>query len=988
MIKYNECKCKEQGGAMMKRISSNTKNIIEKLGYTNSDNLYYFTEINECKELSFHDRKVLQDIEPSAFFVIDGKPKVLFFDYLNQLINQQALYKKIWNAQVPIVIFSDYDSIKVFNGSTINLADIDNLKLNQILEENIDECSEMSPFSYWNITNEKFLREYQIYFSKDTLNEVMIQNIKCITGRLKNHYHVQFATKLILRIIFIRFLIDRGINIDYKGFCGDVENDQKLLLEIAKNKDTMYELFGYLKEKFNGNLFELGEEKEDCTLTSEVFELLECFLSGMEEMDSGQLSFLPLYDFNIIPIELISNIYEILLGEEAQQNDKAFYTPEYLADYIVKESVGTYLATMTQCKVLDPSCGSGIFLVQTLKQIISKNVDNDGYIRDNNKLIKLIENNIYGVDLNPEAIDITIFSLYLTLFDYKDPKSLERFKLPNLKNRNLFVSDFFDDEKLKELQKVEFNFIVGNPPWGAIKSGLHLKYCNDNDIKVQRHEISRSFIAKVKDYSTENTVCALVVPSKIFYNQQLPALEFRKNLLLTSKILKFVELSSVRKLIFKKADAPAAVLLYQYSTDNCLNHNMIHVSLKPNMFFRIYHVIATEKVDFKSIQQRVLYDNDWAWKACVYGTSWDIDNIRMLKRKYKTLNKIFEENNLSTAAGISDNDGDFDASCLKGRKLIEATTVNSFYYDATQRSTFDKDKIHRIGKIELYHPPYCLMRKGANCENYRLRAAFVEDDVIFKQALSAIKGTESQKDLLYNITGIINSSVYAYLNLMLGSSMGIEREQVFMSEIYQYPFVYDNEISELTKNIQDKNSTLVNGFKQDVSKEIEDLDKLILKDFGLEDDPFIDYALTVQIPMINSSKWVYNEVTVEELMKYANVFKQYWNPLMEKQGKYITILLYPKIVNKFTVFELRIEEQKPEKEFIVEKNIDANKKIISRFMISKINEQFFQISDAIYFENSSFYIIKSNEAKNWHTAMGYMDNTSVVDSILSNERGE
>ncbi len=186
----------------------------------------------------------------------------------------------------------------------------------------------------------------------------------------------------------------------------------------------------------------MEDEVYDEALNDEVFELLKCFLSGNQEMESGQLSFLPLYDFNIIPIELISNIYEVLLGEKAQDDDKAFYTPEYLADYIVKESLGTFLTKDSQCKVLDPSCGSGIFLVESLQLIISKNVDDNGYIKDNDKLCQLIESNIYGVDSNPEAIDVTIFSLYLTLFDYKDPKSLDDFRLPNLKNKNLWVSDF------------------------------------------------------------------------------------------------------------------------------------------------------------------------------------------------------------------------------------------------------------------------------------------------------------------------------------------------------------------------------------------------------------------------------------------------------------------------------------------------------------------------------------------------------------------
>lgn len=358
----------------MMRISNTIQDIIDKLGYTNSKNLFYITEIQSCEELSFHDRKVLIEINPCAFFIVEGKPKVLFFDYITEDDKSQKLIKKIWNAQVPVIIFSDYDSIKVFNGNSLELAEIGNLKLNQLYEQNISECNELSPFSYWNITSEKFLREYQIDFSKETLNEVMISNISCITEKLKSEFHVSFATKLILRIIFIRFLIDRGVDIGFNGFKGLVEDDQSLLLEVSKDKSSLYELFVYLKKKFNGNLFELGTELEEDILNDEVFCLLQSFLSGKEEMESGQLSFLPLYDFNIIPIELISNIYEMLLGTEAQQNDKAFYTPEYLADYVVKETVGTLLLTQKKCKVLDPACGEDVIIVTRGKNTVFKRV--------------------------------------------------------------------------------------------------------------------------------------------------------------------------------------------------------------------------------------------------------------------------------------------------------------------------------------------------------------------------------------------------------------------------------------------------------------------------------------------------------------------------------------------------------------------------------------------------------------------------------------
>ncbi len=73
----------------------------------------------------------------------------------------------------------------------MDLSELDNIRLQFVLEEEHKKCSEASPFSYWNITNEQFLREYQIAFSKDTLNQVMIKNIKCITEKLKKQYRVK-----------------------------------------------------------------------------------------------------------------------------------------------------------------------------------------------------------------------------------------------------------------------------------------------------------------------------------------------------------------------------------------------------------------------------------------------------------------------------------------------------------------------------------------------------------------------------------------------------------------------------------------------------------------------------------------------------------------------------------------------------------------------------------------------------------------------------
>lgn len=405
------------------------------------------------------------------------------------------------------------------------------------------------------------------------------------------------------------------------------------------------------------------------------------------------------------------------------------------------------------------------------------------------------------------------------------------------------------------------------------------------------------------------------------------------------------------------------------------------------MFFKIYHVIAIEKTDIKNIQQDILYRYDWAWKTCVYGNSWDIDIITMLKRKFPKIEDVINKNKLKTGAGITDTNGKYDAKDYIGKNMIESTAIDTLYFNSSNSSIFNKRKIYRLGKKEIFSPPYCLLRKGPNCKNYRLRAAYTEEDVIFKEAISAIKGDKSQKDLLLNITGMFNSSLYAYLNLMLGSSMGIEREQVFMKEVYEYPFAYDEGISSKVEAIQKKNSNLKNGFYQDISQDISQLDQMILDKFGLKEDPFIDYAINVQIPLLNSKKLTFREVTAEELKDYSKVFVDYWKKLMAEQNKFIKISLYPKVVGKFAIFELQICDQE-EKEITIIDTIDSNKEILSRFLINKINEQFYKLKDVLYFENNSFFIIKSNEYKNWHAAMSHIDQSMVLETIISDDSEE
>lgn len=256
-----------------------------------------------------------------------------------------------------------------------------------------------------------------------------------------------------------------------------------------------------------------------------------------EDLDEMQPSLFEFYDFSIIPIEFISNVYELFIGKDNQEKEGAYYTPLFLVDYILKETIENKLNTQDgyECKVLDPACGSGIFLVETLRKIIEKYIASGVDVKSTefkNEIKEITKRNIFGIDKDLNAVQVAIFSIYLTLLDYLDPPAIAEFKFPCLINENFFESDFFNEETEFNIlfKDIKFDFIVGNPPWkGGGIGDLGSKYLKNRkkrekelskkfDIAINNNEIAEGFVFRVSDFCSDKTQVALIIRSSSLYN--------------------------------------------------------------------------------------------------------------------------------------------------------------------------------------------------------------------------------------------------------------------------------------------------------------------------------------------------------------------------------------------------------------------------------------------------------------------------------------
>lgn len=899
-------------------------------------------------------KKTISILSPYSILFIENKPVIIFYDEENLTSDIKI---KIWNFQIPFIIVNSDNCIKVYTSNNIPF---DNNVLKYIETVYHDNLNLDSKYSFWHVLEQELLHSNQI-----KLDKYLMDNIRVTLEQLNQILCKGIATKLLLRLIFIRYLIDRDIRIDYKKLNGTIEENKQNLLNILNNSNELYNLFEHLKNKFNGNLFDTAP-KEKKYINNNVLRILESFISGEYYLKSNQKSLFELYDFNIIPIEVISSIYEVVLNDETQNNDKAYYTPYYLADYIVNETTKKHLYNHNSFSILDPSCGSGIFLVNSARKIIEKNFP----LKDDEQLISLITNNIYGIDKNEDAIDVAIFSLYITLLDYKDPKDLKNFKLPNLKNNNLFVANFFDRKIDRYLNNIEFDFILGNPPWGYVNDDMHNNYCKESNIETQNKEISRSFIYRTRDFASQKTICSLIVTSKLFYNQQKPAKKFRKFLLKECILHRFMELSAARKILFKNAIGPACIVSYSFNDEDYnVNNTFLHTTVKPSGILSSYHIITIEKYDNKKISQLFLLENDWAWKTLVYGSMLDIQLIQYLKQN-KSLKKIISENNLICSSGIQINGSyEKDSSNYLNQNIIDPHYIGQFYIDTNGFSVFKQNTVHsnRLKKSVIFkNIPKVLILKGTT-NKFENKAAYTSNEFLFPEAVRGICG--NNKYIIQSIAGIMNSSLYTYLNLMLASSIGIEREQVFFKELLEYPVILDIGIAKEVEFIQSSK-----GLGENTDFTI--LNKKVLDLFNVSETELIDYALNIQIPIIKN-KYKSKMIDKDILNKYTLIFTNYFNRIGYNLN--ISAINYSSMKYCDIIFKLDNKNQFSYKE--IQK---INNEIV-RVIISKINNIFYKQQDIIIFGDDFFRIIKSNDARFWHTAIAKLDLADIVNSILLGE---
>jgi hypothetical protein len=527
-------------------------------------------------------------------------------------------------------------------------------------------------------------------------------------GLKREHAHA-----LIGKFVYLRYLRDRKILSDRKLSKWQLEPN-----DVFSHRATLTafrEVNARLEEWLNGSVFPLPGN----AVSAEHLRLVAGVFSG--GTPEGQLPLdLQIYDFSFIPIETLSVIYEQFLhasedGKVSRGRETgAYYTPIPLVNYMLNE-LESRRPLEEGMQVLDPSCGSGAFLVQCYRSLIEKK-SRERRLRPA-ELRELLTKHIFGVDRDGDACQVAEMSLVLTLLDYTTPPDLEnnaQFKLPILRGRNIFQADFFDpnSEWAEKGRDMKADWLVGNPPWREVSGAtpedrLALEWMRHNaDIfPTGGNQVAEAYVWHSLPLLNQNSVAALVLPAMTLFKKE--STRFRAQLFKTVQTWCVTNFSNLAYVLFSgRSKTPALAMFFSprpaarqalASDERILTFAPFLTNQRVSRAERTSHTKDTwgfvvNGAEIRELPTASVISGDFReWKQAMWGSFRDGKLLSRVAKRFPSMAEFAEQHNLSVHQGFE----------LRAARSGERTQPMP---EIAGRTQVDFSKLKNCGRIFAFPP--------------------------------------------------------------------------------------------------------------------------------------------------------------------------------------------------------------------------------------------------------------------------------------------
>lgn len=503
----------------------------------------------------------------------------------------------------------------------------------------------------------------------------------------KNILPRKLRRKLLILSLLIAYLEQREVFKD--GYFGGFLPGATEFFQVLADGEALVALLLALEARFNGHVFSFEDTDREALRASQQLTRFSRLIEGREEAN-GQLSLWNLYSFKDLPVELISHIYQLFVKDA----DSSVYTPPFLVRLMLSETLGwDRLDRLHQRDevILDPACGSGVFLVEAYKRLVLHWRSRNDWKKPGIPVLKGLLNRVRGIDLEEGAVELASFSLCLALCDALEPEEIRSsIKLfPRLDGKTILHKCFFE-AKEQGLITGKVGVIVGNPPFTSSLSTAGSERSYERYKKtigaLPDKQLAYLFLHEAMELVTEGGILCMLQQYNFLYNQQ--SLSFRRDFIDTWDVREILDFISVRGLFQKGGADTKIVVVVAEASKPPSERQILHATFRRSGRADAEQGFDIDYYDMHWLPRQLALENDAVWRANLLGGGRSLSLVDRLGQ-LRTLKSYAKEQGWDFGEGFIEGQTvrRQEAAHITGMPYLPSTALTADGIDASQIGT-------------------------------------------------------------------------------------------------------------------------------------------------------------------------------------------------------------------------------------------------------------------------------------------------------------
>ena len=599
--------------------------------------------------------------------------------------------------------------------------------------------------------------------------------------------------RLLILSLLIAYLDERGAL--PANFFAEFRPGATRFFEILANGPALLALLAALEQRFNGHVFTLDDEDKAALAESPNLNHFSRLIEAREEA-TGQLSLWALYSFRDLPVEVISHIYQLFVSD----TDSSVYTPPTLVRLMLEEAMSWPRMDRLIARgeyVFDPSCGSGVFLVEAYKRLVLHWRSRHDWAKPGAADLRALLAQVRGVDLERGAIELAAFSLCLALCDALEPEEIRATVglFPKLADNTLIASCFFA-AKAEGRIAGPIGILVGNPPF---ESALKTPGARDSAARYEQEhgpladkQVAYLFLHESMTLVAEDGVLCMLQQYNLLYNRGAAAV--RAAFLARWDLREVLDFVSVRGLFSHGGADTKIVALLAEARRPPPDRRILHA-----VFRRGGRAHAEQRFDIDA------YDLHWMsrhhvldvrgpelWRANLLGGA----RVYHLLARLKALPTLREhadrqgwtygEGFIEGAAGRSR-----PADHLTGQPLLPSDALTPAGVDRSRITIVEDKPIEGPRSEALFTPPMLLIREQLDLPH----VVWTDGYLTFKNKIVGFsQASKADLEAVSDWLGEESIALRAYVAGISGRSLTQKSTTLAAADIFALPYPDDGDL--------------------------------------------------------------------------------------------------------------------------------------------------------------------------------------------------